>query len=597
MRGIGSLLKDAWRLSLPYYGRHSEERWSARIVLAAIILLGFVLVGMTVVLNYWNGRFYDSLQNKDLQSFINLLLFWQVDKNGFMPGFVPIVIVYVPLAILRSYLEQFLSIRWRRWMTNRLLASWLSDRAYYTIGLTQRIGDVGTDNPDQRIAEDVRDFCGNTLTLGVGFISRVTSLFNFAIILFSLSGSMTLLGIPVPGYMLWGAIIYAVIGTWLTHLVGRQLVPLNFAQQKAEADFRFALVRFRENTEGVALSGGEREERLILSGRFAEVARNWFRIMNRSLKLNALTGSYEQAAVIFPFILGAPRYFAGQIALGGLMRTVSAFSRVQDALSWFISSYDSLASWRATVNRLTTFETAIATAHSLSGAGPSTTLGTNNAISLDHAVIRLPDGQPVLERADVAFERGRSVVIAGRSGAGKSTLFRAVAGIWPFGSGHVERAPGTYLFLPQRPYIPLGTLHHAVTYPAEVAAFPASAVRDALAAAGLTALVDRVDEQQPWSQILSGGEQQRLAVARALLLRPDWLFLDEATSSLDPEAEAELYAAVRQHLPATTVISIAHRPDVARFHDEALVFDRRPGAAGSLEGRQPAATMASTAAP
>ena len=597
IRHIGALLKDAWRLGSPYYGRQSDERWSARIVLAAILGLGFVLVGMTVLLNFWNGRFYDSLQNKDLTAFVNLLLFWQWDNNGFMPGFVPIVCLYVPLAITRSYLTQFLSIRWRRWMTNRLLGVWLADRAYYTIGLTQGQDKLGTDNPDQRVAEDVRDFCQNTLSLGVGFIAQLTSLVNFSIILFSLSGAMSFFGIPIPGYMLWGAMIYAVIGTWLTHLVGRQLVPLNFAQQKAEADFRFALVRFRENSEGVALSGGEREEQMVLSGRFGEVARNWFRIMNRTLKLNALTGTYEQAAVIFPFILGAPRYFAGQIALGGLMRTVSAFSRVQDALSWFITSYDSLASWRATVNRLTTFEAAIATARSISGAGPAVVTTTGDTISLGDAEIRLPDGQPVLERADIAFQRGRSVAIGGRSGAGKSTLFRAVAGIWPFGGGRVERAPGTYLFLPQRPYIPLGTLRHAITYPAAAEGFSDAEIRDALEQSGLAPIAHRIDEEQTWSSILSGGEQQRLAIARALLLRPDWLFLDEATSSLDPEAEAELYTTIGHRLPETTVVSIAHRLDVARYHDEALTFHRQPGEPGRIERRQPAATMASTAAP
>ncbi len=485
MRRIGTMLREAWRLASPYYGRQSEERWSARITLASIIGLGFVLVYMTVVLNRWNGRFYDSLQAKDFKAFINLLLFWTSDNDGFMPGFVPIVSLYVPLAILRQYLEQFLSIRWRRWMTNRLLDTWLTDRAYYTIGLTQHEGDLGTDNPDQRVAEDVRDFCQNTLLLGVQFISRMTSLFSFAFILYELSGPFALFGFSIPGYMLWGALVYAIIGTWLTHLVGRQLVPLNFAQQKAEADFRFALVRFRENSEGVALSGGEREERLILSGRFSEVAANWFRIMNRSLKLNALTNVYDQAAVIFPFVLGAPRYFAGEIALGGLMRTVSAFSRVQDSLSWFISSYDSLASWSATINRLTTFEAAIATARRLSGAGPAIMPTSGDSVLLKDAEIRLPNGQTVLSRADVAFRRGESVVIAGRSGAGKSTLLRAVAGIWPFGAGRIERASGTYLFLPQDPYVPLGTLRHAISYPAQAGSFTDDEVRLAVERVGL----------------------------------------------------------------------------------------------------------------
>ena len=587
------LLQDAYRLTVPYF--RSEERWKARLTLAAIIALALINVGGTVLINVWYGQFYDSLQNKDLNSFISLLLFYRWDENGLMPGFVPIVTVLVPLAVLRIYLQQFLQISWRQWMTNQFMAQWLTGRAYYTISLTTGQGDPGTDNPDQRIAEDIRDFTQSTISLGISFISRTTSLFNFAVILWSLSGPLELFGISVPGYMLWGAMIYAVVGTWLTHLVGRPLVRLNFLQQKAEADFRFALVRFRENTEGVALHAGEREESVVLIGRFGEVARNWFRIMHRSLKLNALTDSYDQAAVIFPFILGAPRYFTGAIALGGLMRIVSAFGRVQEALSWFISSYDSLATWRATVTRIVGFQNAIITAQRLGSEGPALA-PDGDGISLAHAQIRLPDGQPLLDRQDLVLHRGRSVAISGRSGSGKSTLFRAVAGIWPFGAGRIERAPGTYLFLPQRPYLPLGTLRHAVTYPEPQDAFPETEVRQALADAGLPALVSRLDEDQNWAQILSGGEQQRVAFARALLLRPDWLFLDEATASLDPEAEDQLYATVRRQLPDTTVVSIAHRADVARFHDEALVLHRRPGASGTIERRQPA-TMASTAAP
>jgi putative ATP-binding cassette transporter len=587
------LLRDAYRLTIPYF--RSEERWTARLALFGIIALALIQVGGSALINFWYGQFYDSLQNKDLNSFIKLLLLYRWDENGFMPGFVPIVTILVPLAVVRVYMQQYLQISWRRWMTNHFIAQWLAGRAYYTIGLTTGMGDPGTDNPDQRIAEDIRDFTSNTITLGISFISRITSLFSFALILWSLSGTLVVFGIPIPGYMLWGAVLYAVVGTWLTHLVGRPLVPLNFLQQKAEADFRFALVRFRENAEGVALHAGEREESTVLTGRFGEVARNWFRIMHRTVKLNFLTDTYEQAAVIFPFILGAPRYFAGEIALGGLMRIVSAFGRVQDALSWFITSYDSLATWRATVNRVVGFQNAIVAAQAIGSQGPALVSG-GDGISLHDAQIRLPDGQPLLDRSNVTLSRGRSVAIAGRSGAGKSTLFRAIAGIWPFGSGRIERAPGTYLFLPQRPYIPLGNLRHAVTYPESASGFPDAEIRQALTDAGLSALAGRLDEEHNWAQTLSGGELQRLAVARALLLRPDWLFLDEATSSLDPEAEADLYTALRRRLPKTTMVSIAHRPDVARYHDEALVFQRRPGAPGSIERRQPA-TMESTAAP
>ena len=397
--------------------------------------------------------------------------------------------------------------------------------------------------------------------------------------------------------MLWGALLYAIVGTWLTHLVGRSLVPLNFLRQKAEADFRYALVRLRDNGEGVALSGGETEERGVLGSRFTEVTANWFRLMTRRFKLSLLTDTYEQAAVIFPFVLGAPRYFAGAIELGGLMRIVSAFSQVQRSLSWFVTVYESLAAWSATVSRLTTFEAAIAAAHRIGAAGPRILPAHADSIALEGARITLPDGQPVLEGADLPLRRGESVTIGGRSGSGKSTLFRAIAGIWPFGDGYIERPAGSYLFLPQRPYLPLGTLRHAISYPGDAHAHELSDVRRALTAAGLSSLVGRLDEEQPWSQILSGGEQQRLAVARALLLRPDWLFLDEATSSLDPEAEGQLYTAIRETLPNTTVISIAHRPDVARYHDRSLTFERGVGEPGRLSAAQPVVTMESTAAP
>ena len=597
MTRVGTLLGQAWRLTTPYFMK-SEERWSARGMLIAIIVLALTQVGASTLINFWYGQFYDALQGKDLDSFIRLLLWYRWDdQHGFMLGFIPIVTPLVPLGGLQAYVQQWLQIRWRSWMTSDILGNYMSGRAYYTIGITGVAGDPGTDNPDQRISEDIRDFTSSTLDLAISFISRITNLFSFSVILWGLSGATQIFGITIPGYMFWGALLYAVVGTWLTHLVGRQLVPLNFMRQKAEADFRYALVRLRENGEGVALSGGETEERAVLGTRFTEVTANWFRLMIRRFKLSLLTDTYEQAAVVFPFILGAPRYFAGAIELGGLMRIVSAFSQVQRSLSWFVSVYESLAAWSATVSRLTTFEAAIGTAHRLSVAGPVVTDGPGDAIALGQADILLPNGQPVLQHADIAFRRGHSVTIAGRSGSGKSTMFRAIAGIWPFGNGRIERPLGTYLFLPQRPYLPLGTLRHAITYPGDEKAFEPALVRQALTAAGLPAMVERIDEEQPWSQILSGGEQQRLAIARALLLRPDWLFLDEATSSLDPAAEGELYTALREHLPETTIISIAHRPDVGRYHDETLTFQRKPGEAGTLIGRQPAATMESTAAP
>ncbi|MBC7801560.1 MAG: ABC transporter ATP-binding protein/permease [Gemmatimonadaceae bacterium] len=574
-------LRDAWRLALPYF--QSEEKWSARILLASIITLNLSLVGMTVVLNYWNGAFYDSLQNKDWDLFLQLLFTYRSGPAGFMPGFVPIVCVLIPISIYRTYLNQWLQIRWRRWMTDRLLTDWLSDRAYYTISLTTDPAGTGTDNPDQRIAEDLRRFVEDTLRLSLGLLSNVVSLFNFALILWTLSGSVTLWGVTIPGYMLFAAILYAALGSVLTHYVGRPLAALEFQQEKAEADFRFSLARLRENTEGIALYGGERAEKASLTDRFVEVFVNWRRLMNRQKFLNALIAGYEQAAAIFPIVVAAPRYFSGEIALGGLTRTAGAFARVQNSLSWFIDAYAALASWRATTVRLASFKRAIDTARGLADKGTALRAGNGTGIAADGMALSLPDGTPMIEQTGVLFPQGQSTVISGRSGSGKSTLFRALAGIWPYGHGTIERPPGQYLFLPQRPYIPLGTLRHALMYPAEGQVFDERAVHGALNDAGLGALIPRLDEDQPWAQRLSGGEQQRLAVARALLLRPDWLFMDEATASLDPEAEGELYATLRRNLPDTTIISIAHRPAVAAFHDTAQVFRRTQGQPGVLE--------------
>ena len=579
MRNFGGVLRDAWRLTAPYF--RSEERWSARILLASVIGLNLLLVAINVILNQWRGQFYNSLQDKDWQSFLSLIFWWNT-KQGFMPGFVILAGIFIPVAIYRTYLRQWLEIRWRRWLTARVMDDWLADRAYYRISLSADPRGAGTDNPDQRIAEDARDFAQYTLTLGVGLLSNIVTLFSFITILWTLSGAVTLLGVTIPGYMVWVAIFYAVLGTWLTHLVGRPLAFLNFQQQRVEADFRFGLVRLRENVEGVALQGGEAEEKAGLSRRFAEVVANWWRIMERTKFLNALTSGYAQVAGIFPIVVAAPRYFAGEIALGGLMRIVGAFSEVQGALSWFVESYDNLATWRSQVARLTLFMNAIAAARSLSGVGVAVKSHQGTDWETQDLVLRLPDGTLLLSGAGLHVPKGRATVITGRSGSGKSTLFRALAGIWPFGSGTIERPLGTCLFLPQRPYIPLGALRHTLTYPLAADAYPDEAVRAALADAGLGALTPELDEGENWAMRLSGGEQQRLAIARSLLLKPDWLFLDEATASLDPEAEGELYRLLRERLPGTTLVSIAHRESVARYHDAKLVLGRPAGEPGRL---------------
>jgi len=569
MRSLGPFLRDAWRLSKPYF--NSEERWSARLLLGSIIGLNLGLVALDVVLNFWNGAFYDTLQNKDWTSFISLLLWFRQDADGFLPGFCGIAAVYVLVSVYRTYLTQWLEIRWRRWMTSRFLNEWMADRAYYKISLTTDPNGTGTDNPDQRIAEDIRDFVRDSLSLSIDLLSNIVSLFSFVTILWRLSGSVSILGLTIPGYMLWVALVYAVIGSWFTHLVGRPLSALSFRQQRFEANFRFSLVRFRENVEGVALYGGEQEERGAITERFGWVVTNWWAIMQRTKLLNALISGYQQVAVVFPFIVAAPRYFSGQIALGGLTRTASAFGQVQGSMSWFVMAYSTLAVWRATVERLATFHRAIVDARA-ADSGVRVVGGTGADFALQDVSLALPGGAELMSHQSLRFAHGQNVLIRGRSGSGKSTLFRAIAGIWPYGAGRVERPAGKCLFLPQRPYIPLGTLRHAITYPASGADFDDAAVVSALEAAGLGKLGGRLDEVADWPLRLSGGEQQRLAFARALLLQPDWLFLDEATASLDREAEEGLYRILEQRLPNTTVVSIAHHEGVAAFPAQVMPF-------------------------
>ena len=579
MRGIGPFLKDAWRLAKPYF--RSEEKWSAWILLISVILLRLSLVGMTVVLSFWNREFFNALQDKNWDAFFELLYLYRWTPSGLMPGFCWVAGVYILVAVYFTYLSQWLQIRWRNWLTNRFMVDWLANRAYYRISLSRDHAQLGTDNPDQRIAEDVRDFVEHNLSLGIGLLANIVSLFSFVGILWGLSGTVEVFGLAIPGYMVWMVLLYAIVGTWLAHLIGRPLAALRFRQQRVEADFRYALVRVRENAEGIALYRGEAEETGNLRHRFSGVIGNWWGIMQRTKLLNAFTAGYEQAAVIFPFIVAAPRYFSGQIPLGGLTQTAGAFGRVQDSLSWFILRYPELALWRSIVERLASFERAVAEARASEQAAFRNTVSTDQTVRMKDVTLALPTGAKLLEHADLALTPGHSVVITGPSGSGKSTLFRALAGIWPFGQGQVQVPDGSF-FLPQRPYIPLGSLRHVVTYPNAPEAYSHTEIEQALKDAGLPQLADQLDVDQNWAQSLSGGEQQRVALARALLAKPRWIFLDEATASLDPDAEAHLYRTLKQRLPDATLVSIAHRPSVAAFHDSRLQFRRETGKPGVL---------------
>ncbi len=567
-----TFLADLWALTKPYW--FSEERWSARGLLAAVVALNLLLVYVSVQLNEWNNDFYNALQNLDKQAF-----FHQVAK------FAVIAAANIIIAVYQLYLNQMLEIRWRRWLTGRYLDEWIGERTYYRLQLT----DHGTDNPDQRIADDLALFCDRTLTLSLGLMSSVVTLFSFIAILWTLSGTLSfpLNGsqINIPGYMVWVALIYAIAGTVFIHLIGRPLIGLNFNQQRFEANFRFSLVRFRENAESIALYRGEADEIRGFKHRFADVVTNWWAIMKRQKSLTWFRAGYNQIAIIFPFVVAAPRYFAGSIKLGGLMQISSAFGQVQDALSWFVNAYTQIADWKATVDRLTTFRKAthLAQQEARNNPGVAISVTDETSISVKDLVLNLPDGQPLLAASSVSFKPGENVLLTGASGSGKSTVFRALAGIWPFGRGIVSRPRAAeILFLPQKPYLNIGPLRDQLCYPAASGTFTDGEIRGALVDCMLGHLMDRLDEVQHWAQLLSGGEQQRVAFARALLHKPAWLFMDEATSALDEQTEATLYGLLAQRLPGTTVVSIGHRETLRQFHQRRFEISRHDHSAAVL---------------
>ena len=553
-----------WRLARPYW--HSEDRWAGRALFVAILALNLAVVWVNVRLNAWNALFYNSLQDKDFDVFRALLL-----------EFCGWAFLFIVLVVYQLYLTQMLQMRWRRWLTERHLAAWMRDAAYYRLSLA----DFGADNPDQRIAEDLRIFVDDALSLFFGLVSSVVSFVSFVGILWALSGAMTVGGVEVPGYMVWVAVVYAVVGSVLAHRIGRPLVGLNVAQQRREADFRFALVRARENTEGIALYRGERDELAGFGRRFAAVVENWWLIMKQQKRFTWFSSFYGQLAVVFPFVVASPRYFSGQIPLGGLTQIASAFGQVQAALSWFVDAYVRLAGWRASIERLEGFDRALAAARALDGR---LAVSRAPAVALDDVEIELPTGRALVRARGPRIEPGVHTLITGPSGSGKSTLFRVFSGLWPYAQGRIGLPdPAESLFLPQRPYLPLGTLRDALAYPARGTTFADARLREVLEAVRLQALAARLDEEAAWAQVLSGGEQQRLAIARALLLEPRWLFLDEATSALDEAGEQAAYETLRARLAGTTLVSIAHRPSVARFHLQRWVLEP-DGKGGGTDG-------------
>ncbi len=547
-------LREAWKLAWPYW--RSEEKWSALGLLVAVVALNLAAVYLTVRFNLWNRDFYDALQEYDWPRF-----WWEFGV------FCMLAAVWIAVGVYQLYLRQILHIRWRRWLTERSLKGWLSNQAYYRIQIDQST----TDNPDQRIADDLDSFASLSLTLSLGLLNSVVTLGSFILILWGLSPVLTIPlwnghSVVIPGYLVYAAFIYAAVGTWLTQLIGRPLVRLMFDQQRFEADFRFSLVRLRENAESVAFYSGEGHEYGVFDRRFGRVVGNWWDIIKRRKRLSWFTTGYSQVAIIFPFLVAAPSYFAKAIQLGGLMQVISAFGSVQDALSFIVTSYTSIAEYQAVVDRLSGFHGRIATiaeanehdrpiAIDRGGAGVEV-----GALSLD-----LPDGVALQRDLSLVGSADNSVLITGPTGSGKSTLLRAIAGLWPFGRGHIRLAEGTVLFLPQRPYLPLGSLADALKYPGNVRP-DQQTMANALREVGLAHFVDHLDEESNWAQRLSGGEQQRLGFARVLLLRPSIVFLDEATSALDEAGETALYRLLREADWQPTIVSVGHHGSLKRFH-------------------------------
>ena len=545
-----------WHLFRGYW--NSEHKWKARGLLAFVIGLNFFGVYLLVRLNSWYNEFYNALQQYQVDSF------WPL-----VGEFTGLAMLYIVIAVYAIYLRQAVQIKWRTWLTDKYLSRWLKGQVYYRL----QVQNSDTDNPDQRISEDINQFVNLSLQLLIGFLKQLTTLVAFGVVLWNLSGAFTLnLGgqdIVIYGYMFWFSFVYSGIGTVCAHLVGRKLIGLNFEQQRFEADFRFNMMRVRENSESIAFYGGENAENKGFHERFAKVISNFWQLMKQTKILNFYVNGYAQLAVIVPLILAAPQYFAGAIALGGLMQTVSAFGRVQDALSYFVESYDSIAQLAAVVKRLDTFTEHMERAEMVeNGVRPQT--ADDMELRVEDLRVQLPDSRVLLENCSLTLPAGSRLLVTGSSGCGKSTLLRTLAGIWPYGKGKLSLQKNSrLLFLPQKPYLPLGSLRRALYYPGTAAGSDA-ALQAVLVKVGLEKFVTRLDEVDDWSRILSLGEQQRLAFARVLLQKPDWVFLDEATSALDEPREAEVYELLKKELPQMGVVSVGHRSTLYAQHEQEL---------------------------
>ncbi len=544
-------VKNVWALTKSYW--QSEEKKKAYLLLLAIIALTLGVVFMLVQLNQWYNIFYSALQNYEKEKIFSELF-----------HFSWLAFIYIILAVYAFYLQQVLIINWRRWLTNEYIDEWLNHKTYYRL---QMFG-TATDNPDQRISEDVRMFVEYTLRFGIGILKAFTTFASFVVILYNLSGPLQFklagMDIHIPGYLVWTALLYSIIGTWLTYKVGNKLVGLNFVQQKYEADFRFAMMRMRENAESVAFYSGEGHEGSVFKKRFSLLLNNFWSIIKKQKQLTWLNSWYSQIAIIFPLVVAMPRYLAKEITLGGLMQISSAFGRVQESLSYFVDMYSSIAEWQAVVERLTGFGLHMQQVKQENAQQDlQRKPGASDAIVATDMDVTLPDESAVLQNVSFTLEPGTNVLIKGLSGR-----------IWPYVKGTLEIPEESKLmFIPQRPYLPLGTLKESLLYPGTESRTDEE-LKQLMEDCCIGYLYEKLYLEADWSHVLSVGEQQRLAFVRALIYKPVWLFLDEASSALDEETEAKVYTLLMEEAQQTTLVSVGHRSTLNKYHQKVLYLDK-----------------------